>query len=398
MKLAKPYRRAVVWMRRALRVQDQMALWHALQNAEEVIPVVCVRDDPRYYDGLPRRSFIHSAIAGLDANLRTCGSFLTVRIGRPEREIPATVAAYRADAVYAIAVYDAPTRDRDATIAASAKEQGAVWHTVKDAVMFEGNEIRNGSGEAYRVFTPYKRAWLARAGEIPPPLRRITSIVTPPPLGASIGWDRIPGVRPGTTPGGENAALRRLKQFTGNAILSYKEDRDFPGIDGTSRLSSHLAHGTISVRRVYRAAKEAASETGKSTRENIDVFIGELIWREFYCQIMSNFPFVVHHAFKGEFEHIPWANNEKRFKAWCSGQTGYPIVDAALRQLNTEGWMHNRARMIVASFLTKDLHIDWRKGERYFQRRNESGIRGKARSGIWRSRRIRIDRGHEPRL
>ena len=362
----KKYGRVVVWMRRGLRVQDHAPLWHAIRDAEEVVPVVCLRDEDRYRMATPRRRFLRSALTDLDANLRRSGSRLFVRLGRPQEEIPAAALAHRADAVYTTGVYDTASLESDRRIAASLKRQGSAWVMLKDTVLFEGKEILAASGMPYRVFTPYRNAWVQHRADVPPPFPAVRSIASPSPRVGDTTLHRVPGFGSPCERGGESAASRRLKEFVRSGLDSYSRKRDLPGIDGTSRLSAHLANGTISIRTVYHAVREKADRAKTEERKSIEVFINELIWREFYYQILANFPFVVEGAFREEFRRLCWSDNEEHFAAWREGHTGYPIVDAAMRQLRIEGWMHNRARMIVASFLTKDLHINWQRGERHF--------------------------------
>ncbi len=366
MSAPKRYKRVVVWMRRGLRVQDHAPLWHAIHDAEEVVPVVCLQDDDRYRKATPRRTFLRGALKDLDANLRRSGSRLFVRRGSPEEEIPAAALAHKADAVYATSVYDAPTRERDGRIGALLKRQGSHWVTLKDTVLFEANEVLAASGSPYRVFTPYRNAWLDRCAEVTPSFPIVRSIASPSPKPGDCALDRIPGFGSPAEPCGESAARRRLKEFVECGLDTYSQTRDLPGIDGTSKMSAHLANGTISIRTIYHAVRERGDSALKGERKSIEVFINELIWREFYYQILANFPFVVEGAFREEFRSLRWSENAEHFAAWSEGRTGYPIVDAAMRQLRSEGWMHNRARMIVASFLTKDLHINWQRGEEYF--------------------------------
>ncbi len=366
MSAKKRYRRVVVWMRRGLRVQDQAPLWYAIRDAEEVVPAVCLQDDERHRIPTPRRQFLRSALTDLDANLRRSGSRLFVRRGRPEEEIPAAALAHKADAVYATGVYDGPTLERDRRIAVSLERQGTQWVTLKDAVLFEAKEILASNGLPYRVFTPYRNAWVRRQRDVPSPFPAVRSIASPSPRTGDTTLGRVPGFGSLSEPGGESAAARRLREFIRSGLETYSHMRDLPGIDGTSRLSAHLANGTISIRTVYHAVRERGDHAPNRERKSIDVFINELIWREFYYQILANFPFVVEGAFREEFRSLRWSENTGHFAAWSEGRTGYPIVDAAMRQLLSEGWMHNRARMIVASFLTKDLHINWQRGEQYF--------------------------------
>ncbi len=362
----KKHRRIVVWMRRALRVDDNTPLWQAMQDAEEVIPLLVLRDSAEYRSDAPRRRFLRGAIADLDGRLRDRGSQLHIRVGRPQEQVPSAAAAYHADAVYAARAYDAPAMDRDARLEHDLQRLGVAWMTLKDRVLREGTEILNAGGAPYKVFTPYKKVWLAAGDDVPrvlPAPRRISPV---PLAKGSISLSSMPGFRGVEEGGGESAALDRLRVFTRSGIHRYSTLRDFPGVDGTSRLSAHLSVGTISPRKVYWAARRAGERSKPGGKAGIDTYVGELIWREFYHQILSNFPFVLHTSFKEEMRTIRWRKSESRFARWASGETGYPIVDAAMRQLNSEGWMHNRARMIVASFLTKDLHLNWQEGERYF--------------------------------
>ncbi len=366
MAVSKKYRCVVVWMRRALRVQDNTPLYAALQDAEKVVPVVCLRDATKYRLQTPRREFIRSALKDLEARMESLGGRLFVRVGAPERVLPNVARDHAADAVYAIDVYDEPTQARDERISRLLRKRGIEWRTFKDAILFEGKEILSTSGVPYKVYTPYKKEWLGRAEDIPRVLPRVRTVPTPAPGTRDIPLRKVAGFNGTHGPGGETEALRRLKSFLGTRVREYKTLRDFPGTDGTSRLSGSLAHGSISVRTVYWSAREAWEEADAAGRSSVETFIAELIWREFYYSILQNFPFVLERAFREEFNEISWSEDRSRRAAWSEGRTGYPIVDAAMRQLNTEGWMHNRARMIVASFLTKDLHISWQVGERYF--------------------------------
>jgi len=354
-------------MRRALRVQDNAPLWNAIKDGHEVIPVVCLRDGPRYLVDSPRRDFIRSALRTLDRELRERGSKLFVRVGSPEKEIPASAQEYGAKAVYAAHVCDPQALQRDTIIASSLGKIGVQWQTFQDRVLFEGGQITSGSGLPYRVYTPYMRVWRERWDDAPRRLPAIRTVVSPNVR--TVEMSVFPWFTAAVDSRGESAARRRLKRFMNGPIHAYRQNRDLPAIDGTSKVSADLANGTISIRTVYWSAREVQEGADRKGRENIDTFISELIWREFYYQILSNFPSVVDGAFREEFRDIAWHDNRDHFDAWAAGQTGYPIVDAAMRQLNSEGWMHNRARMIVASFLTKDLHINWQHGEEYFLRR-----------------------------
>jgi deoxyribodipyrimidine photo-lyase len=358
--------RALVWMRRALRVDDNAALWHACQDADEVIPLLVLSEDERYGRDSPRRRFVLGAIAALDETLRERGAHLHLRFGPPEREIAAACHSYNADAVYAARIYDRPAIERDTAIERELLRSGKRLVLINDRVLREPEEVRTVQGAPYRVFTPYKRRWLEMSGDVPRSFPDVGSLASVPFGSQSIPVERaLPNGARGVD-SGERAATRRLHEFLSESIMHYDSRRDIPGIDGTSKLSPHLALGTISPRRVYWGAQEILNRVGQRARSGVATFVSELIWREFYYQILTAFPEVLRGSFRTEFRGIRWRRADAAFNRWKAGLTGYPIVDAAMRQLKQEGWMHNRARMIVASFLTKDLHVDWRRGERYF--------------------------------
>jgi deoxyribodipyrimidine photo-lyase len=359
-------RTVVVWMRRGLRVQDLTPLWTAVKEGASVVPVVCLRDDAPTRKQTLRREFMREALIDCDASLRSLGSRLFVRSGTPEAEIPAAVQAHRADAVYAVRVYDPAGIARDGRIAEAVNAIGAAFVTFKDTVLFEGNEIRSGSGAPYRVFTPYMNAWLGYRDEVPPVLPLLRNIPSPEVRGGDLALSRFPGMKGVRRGRGETMARHRLRAFLDDGLRRYGERRDFPGEEGTSRLSPYLAVGALSIRTVLKAVRKGRQRATGPARAGIDCYLKELLWREFYYQVLHNFPHVAGGAFREELNDVSWSRNRRHFAAWCQGRTGYPIVDAAMRQLQQEGWMHNRARMIVASFLTKDLHINWQWGERYF--------------------------------
>lgn len=362
----KKHKRVIVWMRRALRVQDNTPLSAAIQDAVDVIPVFCLGDERRYQEPTIRRQFLRALVRGCDENLRKVGSRLLIRSGPPEEQIPAAVRACGADAVYAVRVYDTPALKRDAKIGAALRNAGVEFVTFKDSVLFEGSEILSRTGSPYKVYTPYKNAWLSRLPDVPPVLPRIRTLRAPAAIPGELSLDRFAGFENVKEGFGETHALINLRAFVNRKIQSYGQRRDFPAEEGTSRLSPFLANGAISIRTVFHAALQSRAAEAPTVRQNIDVFLNELIWREFYYQILHHFPAVLQGAFRSELNDVAWRDDRVKFEAWCNGQTGYPVVDAGMRQLNQEGWMHNRARMIVASFLTKDLHISWQWGEKYF--------------------------------
>jgi deoxyribodipyrimidine photo-lyase len=266
---------------------------------------------------------------------------------------------------------------RDAAVEAALARGGVTVLAAKDRVVFESGEVRTGAGGAFRVFTPFRNAWLARLAEAPPaepgPLRLPTPLAAPlegalPPL-AALG---AAGDRTKLPPAGEAAARRRLAAFASGPIAAYAKQRDLPGADGTSRLSPHLRFGTLSPRACVAAAREAMAEEPR-LRAGAAKWLDELVWREFYAAILEEHPRVLRHSFRPEFERVRWNADEGSFARWREGRTGYQIVDAGMRQLAATGWMHNRARMIAASFLVKDLLLDWRLGERWFMERLVDG-------------------------
>ena len=278
-------------------------------------------------------------------------------------------------AVFANRDYEPQAKARDAAVADALGREGIAFEHFKDQVIFDGAEVLTQAGRPYTVFTPYKNAWLKRFGDddaqahIADDPGNSTGQLQPVPAAsmpslADIGFSptnlRELGIVPGA--GGAQALL---DDFSGR-IARYHEQRDFPAVNGVSRLSVHLRFGTVSIRELLRRSLAAGARTGN---EGAATWLSELIWREFYFMILDRFPHVVGAAFKPDYDAIRWesgARADELFAAWCEGRTGYPLVDAAMRQLNHSGYMHNRLRMVVASFLTKDLGIDWRRGEAYF--------------------------------
>jgi len=356
-------------MRRAIRVDDNAALWHAMEEAEEVVPVLVLSEDPSYAVETDRRRFVRRAITDLDEHLRRRGTRLHIRIGAAERQLPSAAIAYDAESVYAVRIYDEPGTRRDKRILQELRRIGKHFLLVKDRVLREHHELCTGDGGSYRVFTPFKRRWLESAEDLPGPFPAVGHLPPVSFAAGSVALERVPSFARVDSGMGESAARKRLGGFLGSSVLHYAERRDLPAVDGTSRLSHHLALGTLSPRRLYREVMDSQGERSNSGQKGVDTFISELIWREFYYNILAAYPFVLRTSFREEFRGITWRRAESAFERWKAGTTGYPIVDAAMRQLHEEGWMHNRARMIVASFLTKDLHLNWQRGERYFAER-----------------------------
>ncbi|MFG6456783.1 cryptochrome/photolyase family protein [Roseateles sp. BYS96W] len=367
--------RALVWFRRDLRADDQTALYHALRSARQVFCAFVLDRD--ILDVLPRTdrrvAFILQALQVLDEDLRRLGGALIVRHGRAADEIPRLAAELGAQAVFANHDDEPQALMRDAEVARQLAPLGAALHTFKDHVVFERREVMTAAGGAYGVFTPYKNAWLRKVDEFylsSYPVERHASALAASALARGVpSLDEI-GFAPATlTPHlgqGSHGATVLLDDFL-DRIDEYDRRRDFPAVKGPSYLSVHLRFGTVSVRRLVRLAHQRM----QAGDHGAEVWLSELIWRDFYHQVMHHHPHAMTSAFRPEYDAIAWETGPQAdalFEAWCEGRTGFPLVDAAMRQLNETGYMHNRLRMVTASFLTKDLGLDWRRGEAYFAR------------------------------
>ncbi|MEY4749986.1 MAG: hypothetical protein RIQ60_2200 [Pseudomonadota bacterium] len=363
--------RALVWLRRDLRLSDHRPLAAALGTARQVWCLFVFDTD--ILAGLPRAdrrvAFIHASLAELDAALRAAGGGLIVRHGRAPSEVPAVAQRLGVQVVHAGRDYEPAAVARDAAVGAALTSLGVRLQLHKDQVIFEADELRTGAGRPYGVFTPYKNCWLRRVdaaalAEATPDLAALAPL--PPDLAGSplpaldaLDFEPVPSVdklRPGAS-----GARALLADFLPR-LDGYDRARDFPAVKGPSYLSVHLRFGTVSIRELARRAR-ADPSLGAA------VWLGELIWRDFYFQVLHHQPWVAERCFKPEFDALRWdegAAADARFDAWCEGRTGYPLVDAAMCQLNQTGYMHNRLRMVVASFLTKDLGLSWQRGERYF--------------------------------
>ncbi len=350
----------IFWFRRDLRLQDNAGLYHALTAGNPVLPVFIF--DKNILDEIEDRAdrrveFVHEALGEMQTELLKANSSLDVRYGFPSEVFKTLQQDYHIGKVFTNHDYEPYAKNRDFEIGKLLDDMGISFHTYKDQVIFEKGDILNGNGNPYAVFTPYSRRWkeLKKDTQLKPYLtnKNFSNFYhqAPRPIPSLSSMEFFHSPKP-IEPGFP------AKDWQANTILRYKEQRDYPSLEGTSRLSVHLRFGTISIRQLVREAG-AISET----------FLNELIWREFYQMILWHFPKVVSNAFKPEYDKIPWRHDEKEFEAWCQGRTGYPIVDAGMRELNATGYMHNRVRMIVASFLTKHLLMDWRLGEAYFAKK-----------------------------
>ena len=367
--------RAVVWFRRDLRDFDHAALCRALEHARRVWCVFVF--DREILEALPgpadrRVEFIHGSVTELAAALAKRGGGLIVRHARAREAIPELAAALDAQAVYANHDYEPAACERDAAVAQALADRGIAFRTCKDHVVFERDEVLSRAGRPFAVFTPYRNAWLEALEPSRvrghPVDRHADALAAPParlagpvPSLAAMGFRQtdLKALRVATGMSGGTALFEGFRE----RIDRYRDARDFPAAGGTSQLSVHLRFGTVSIRELVAYAHERSLHpegTGAAT------WLSELIWREFYSQILWHHPRVVAHAFKPEYDALRFPDDPEAFAAWREGRTGYPIVDAAMRQLRDTGYMHNRLRMIAASFLVKDLLVDWRRGERHF--------------------------------
>jgi deoxyribodipyrimidine photo-lyase len=389
------------WFRRDLRLRDNPALHAAADRSNgRVIPLFILDDAilraPR--TGAARTAFMIAALRDLDASLRARGSRLVVRRGRTldvirdlVQETGATGVAWNRD-------YTPFARQRDAQVEALLRDLKVETVIDEEAVILGPDDVRTGDGQPYTVYTPYWRRWRTlveqrRAEwlrEFEPPLLRpvpdsVADLAIPDAsdLGVTVS-QHIP-------PGGETPGAAQLAAFVdlaaAHGIAGYADGRNLPAEPATSRLSPYLRFGCVAPRMALRAALRLLDRAGEAQEteriaRSIETWIGELAWRDFYYQILWHYPHVLRRSFKAQYDALAWENDPALFDAWKEGRTGYPIVDAAMRQLNQEAWMHNRARMIVASFLTKDLLIDWRWGERYFMQQLVDGDHA-ANNGGW---------------
>ncbi|WP_334188812.1 cryptochrome/photolyase family protein [Noviherbaspirillum sp.] len=375
------FNKSLVWFRRDLRVFDHAALFHALKQSEQVFCVFIF--DRAILDNLPRQDrrveFILQSVIELDEALRRKGGRLIVRHADALTAIPALAEQLGVDAVFVNRDYEPHAVSRDAMVAEELQAAGRTLMAFKDQVIFETDEVLSLAGKPFSVFTPYKNAWLKRlhlAGDdfflkAYPVESYCTRLAEPPPnlrgdmpALADMGFEKT---NLGTLgmPTGMSGAEILLQDFA-SRVDKYHLSRDFPAVKGPSYLSVHLRFGTISIRGLARKAVDAMRLQGCS---GSTTWLSELIWRDFYFMILHFHPHVAERCFKPEYDAIRWESGEQAqtlFNAWCCGATGYPLVDAAMAQLNQTGYMHNRLRMVTASFLIKDLGIDWRSGEGYF--------------------------------
>ncbi|QSE96043.1 cryptochrome/photolyase family protein [Fulvivirga lutea] len=347
---------SIFWFRRDLRLDDNIGLYNALKGDHPVLPLFIF--DSEILDKLEdkddaRVHFIHSEISDINDQLRSKNSGLLVKHGNPLSIWKSLIDQYDIQAIYANRDYEPYARSRDKELFTLLDSKGIKFHSFKDHVIFEKNEVVKEDGDPYVVFTPYSKLWLKTLTSAH--LESVTSALQ----FENFYEGDIPSIPSLNDIGFQESNIPIPDKTVKESILAnYGQDRDYPDKNGTSRLGIHLRFGTISIRKLAQKAREKSS-----------TYLNELIWREFYQMILWHFPKVVDNNFKSKYDRVHWRNDEKEFEAWCEGKTGYPIVDAGMRELNQTGHMHNRVRMIVASFLTKHLLIDWKWGEAYFARK-----------------------------
>ena len=365
------YPRSLIWIRRDLRLDDLRVAETALAQSKEAA-FVFVFDNSILKDlseNDRRVSFIFDALQELDHRLQQeYGSGLLLTHGLPQKVIPSLVSQLQCSAVFAAQDTDPVAKSRDAHVEINLAQIQCAFHLLQDTLLFEPSEIQTRSNTPYRVYTPFKKACLStltkdHIRESRPDYSRLTprSKITPHSLPfdlSRIGFKHITNL---FIPSGEKNAHLQLERFLSQA-KNYEKTRNFPSLaEGTSLLSPHLRFGTLSIRTCVRSLYAAVR-----SKKDREAWLNELLWREFFHHILDHYPMVVDRPFRSEYQTLKWENNSDFFEAWKAGKTGYPIVDAAMRHFKKTGWMHNRLRMIVASFLTKDLLIDWRWGEHYF--------------------------------
>ena len=374
--------RGIVWLRRDLRLSDQPALTAACGACSEVIPLF-VFDEPllqSHVFGSACVNFMLGCLQELATSLAGRGIPLQWRRGEPEEEVVQAARECKADAVYWNRDYEPGAIKRDRAVQLRLAQIGVIVRTFKDHMIFEAEEILGSTGQPLQRYSAYRARWWTNWQAVKPPLlpslvrqRNQRAGTSSPrialPTAEDLGYQTVAlSIKPG-----EKEAQRRLRWFLDGPVHSYVKGRNLPAIDGTSKLSPQFRFGTLSVRTAVHAALGRFAAGSRVSRRDVLTWVDELIWREFFQQILSAFPQVASGPFRSK-DGLPrprsaGAEWNRLYAAWCEGQTGYPLVDAGMRQLNQTGWMHNRVRMVVASFLIKDLRIDWQSGERYFMQR-----------------------------
>jgi len=397
------------WHRRDLRISDNIGLAAARQQSAKIVGIFCLdRNILNRDDVAPARvTYMIGCLQKLSSRYREAGSQLLIIQDDPIIGIPRLATAINAQAVFWNWDVEPYAKQRDQSVSNALQQAGIKVQNFWDQVLHAPDEIRSGTGTPYTVYTPFWKKWNSKPKAQPVETLPITYLesmtgltaeeqaianqagaMETVPTASSLGfiWENPLVIEPG-----EDAAQQKLEEFCDRAIYEYQEQRNFPAINGTSQLSAALKFGAIGIRTVWQAT-QIVMDTCRSEEActSIRTWQQEIAWREFYQHAMYNFPELADGPYRPAFKDFPWDNDEKLFQAWCKGKTGYPIIDAAMRQLNQTGWMHNRCRMIVASFLTKDLIINWQWGEKYFMQKlidadlsaNNGGWQWSASSGM----------------
>ena len=341
------------WFRRDLRLDDNHGFFKALQENEKVIPIFIFDSNilSKLPKNDPRVSFIHQQLEGINSQIQKTKSNLLTFYGDPIAVFKKLTEEFKIASVFCNKDYEPYGMKRDNTITSFLKSKNISLKSFKDHVIFEENEIVKNDGLPYKVYTPYSKKWIAAFNQKNTekyPSENLLKNLHPLNKEGILSLNKI-----GFTKSSIEIPLFNIQE---DLIDEYEAKRNFPGINATSKLGIHLRFGSISIRKAVLEAEKSNNIT----------FLKELIWREFFMQILWHFPHTTNKSFKPLYENIPWRNNEREFDLWCKGETGYPLVDAGMRELNTTGFMHNRVRMLVGSFLCKHLLIDWRWGETYF--------------------------------
>ncbi len=366
----------VHWFRRDLRITDNTALAAASAGGASVVPVYVLSDWTKSHGwtGPHRQEFLCGSLEALAGNLRSIGSTLTLRCGEPVRELVGLAKEVGAAAIYTNRDPDPFGRGVEERLGKALSEEGIELKLFQDVCLHERDEVLTGSDEPYKVFTPYSKAWrklnhrqaAGRLRKLDSP-NNVKSLDVP----SLSHWGLA--ARGSIIEPGEKSARGRLTAWMNGGIGDYDKTRNTPAGDTTSRLSQDLRWGLLSVREVYERAAEKAENLDPAGRKGADTYVNELIWREFYQAVLWHWPEVLDRDFNPRYGAVKWPGKDADFEQWKAGETGFPIVDAAMRQLAATGFMHNRCRMITAMFLTKDLHVHWRKGESYFMQQLTDG-------------------------
>ena len=364
-------KKVIHWFRRDLRIADNTALSAAVAAGHEVIPVYIASDwkGSHEWTGPARQEFLCGSLAALAGNLESIGGRLIIRRGEAVSELGRLAAETGATEITANRDPDPFGRAAEERLKTACAASGVALSLLKDACIHERDEVRTGQDTVFRVFTPYSKVWfgLPKPTPLPAPKRLVTPEgIASLPLPRLSDWGLVSSTA--IPEPGERAARGRLKAFVDGPLAGYGERRDIMGVDGTSRLSQDLRFGLISPRQIYAAATRAEEGLPPEGRKSATKFLAEIVWREFYMQLLWHYPELLGQEFNPTWRGMEWPglsgsrDDSGAFGRWCEGRTGFPIIDAAMRQLAATGWMHNRSRMITAMFLTKDLHLDWRLG------------------------------------